>query len=236
MTIAIPLKQGFLRSQEGKPRSTIWAAAEALKVAASQELTIVYLEPGLSLQPYDGLLLPGGEDVDPRHYGRPDLLAQVETSSYEQDAFELSLAQSALSKGIPILGVCRGFQVLNVAHGGTLVPRLSGSTEHFNLQANDDPAHRSTPVHSLRVAPASRLFTVVESERTEVNSIHRGGIEDLGQGLRATAWADDGVIEAIESEDGPWRHAVLFHPEELFLGDQTWQRFFQSFVEAVRAA
>ena len=231
--IGVALKPGFFKAEGAERYTTISAAAMAIAEVGGGVVDIVYLVPGRPRLPINGLLLPGGDDIDPRHYGRPDLLEEVQEANYEQDKFELEMAVWAHRNRLPTLGLCRGFQVLNVSRGGSLIPRLPRAGDHYQEAAERDPDQRRHPVHEITVAPASKLWNVVQSSTAQVNSIHRGGIDRLGHGLRATAWAEqDRIIEAFEADDGSWAHAVLFHPEDLSRLDSRWLRLFRGFVSA----
>lgn len=158
----------------------------------------------------DALLLTGGSDVDPGSYGAP---AHAETHGVwpERDAFELALCRAALERGLPVLGVCRGMEVLNVACGGTLIqhlPELIGSDRHRHTPG-------SFADHEVRLEPGSLAARAVGAERTVVKSHHHQGVDALGDGLGATGWSvPDDVIEAIELERPAFALGVLWHPEE----------------------
>ena len=156
-----------------------------------------------------GLVLTGGEDVDPARYGAAPHPMLGDTDS-GRDAMELALIAAARQRGLPILAICRGIQILNVALGGTLYQDLlserPGPIDHAN----------ETSCHGLEVAPDSRLFRTIGMQRGSVNSRHHQAVRDLAPGLVATAWADDGVIEAAEPAMAgePWMLAVQWHPED----------------------
>jgi putative glutamine amidotransferase len=166
-----------------------------------------------ALQAVDGLLLTGGEDVDPAWYGAaPSPL--LDPPSRERDLFELALFAVARQRQLPILGICRGIQLVNVALGGTLIQDIPserpGPVEHRPSGSRDSRSHR------IRLEPGSRAAEALGSLSLIVNSAHHQAIRDLALGLRATGWTDDGLIEAVESTgDDSWLLAVQWHPEEM---------------------
>jgi len=154
-----------------------------------------------------GLLLSGGTDLDPARYGA-SRNANTGCARPDRDAWELALARVALDRGLPMLGVCRGMQVLNVELGGTLVqhlPERVGSDAH-------SPTVGVHGRHRVRFADGSLLATLLGTS-AEVATYHHQAVETLGAGLVATAWADDGVIEAAELPGGAWVAVVQWHPE-----------------------
>ncbi|WP_243094896.1 gamma-glutamyl-gamma-aminobutyrate hydrolase family protein [Thermus thalpophilus] len=159
----------------------------------------------------DGLLLPGGGDVDPRHYGETPHPKLGEVSP-ERDNHELFLARYALEKGLPTLGVCRGVQVMNVALGGSLYQDLpaQGFTKVDHYQKSPPPALAHS-VRQVAESPLSRLFP----EAFPVNSYHHQGIKVLGRGLKPIAVAPDGLVEAVILEGHPLFLGVQWHPELL---------------------
>jgi putative glutamine amidotransferase len=177
-----------------------------------------------TLDALDGLVLSGGNDVDPASYGEEP---HVETGGVrpERDRAELALLQGALARDMPLLAVCRGSQLLNVARGGDLVQHLP--------EIVGDERHRETPgvfsSHGIRVDPASRLGTIV-GEHGPVQSHHHQGFGHVGEGLRETAWADDGTLEAVEDTSKRFALGVLWHPEE---GED--EALFRGLVEAAAA-
>ncbi len=153
-----------------------------------------------------GLVVTGGADVDPARYGAP---ADPHTGAPrgDRDAWELLLVRSALAKRLPVLAICRGMQVLNVALGGTLVqhlPDVVGSEQHC-------PTPGVHGRHDVRLEPSSRIGALLGSSAT-VATYHHQAVADLGSGLSATGWTDDGIVEAVELEDG-WAVGVQWHPE-----------------------
>lgn len=175
----------------------------------------VILAPGETdaarlLDRLDGLLLSGGGDIAPHAYGgRPH--ETIYAVSEERDAFEFALTRAALARDdFPLLCICRGTQVLNVVCGGTL-------HEHVPERFGERVPHRRPPRlsahHSVRIEPASRLAAIVGTTSADVCSWHHQAIDRVGDGLRAVAWAEDGVIEAVEHVRHPHCLGVQWHPE-----------------------
>ena len=185
----------------------------------------VELPPGTPALPdLDGLLLPGGWDVDPAFYGEPkdDKVGPIDR---ELDETELRLFQQAREKEIPVLGICRGQQVINVAMGGSLVQHLEG----HEVRA----LGRSHLAHTIEVDPSSELGRAAGEHKIRVNSFHHQAIRRLASGLHQTAKGEDGTVEGVESDDG-LIVAVQCHPEELTT-DLPWaQRLFERFVARAR--
>jgi putative glutamine amidotransferase len=195
----------------------------AVEAAGAQA---VYLPPGTgSVDELDGLLLPGGWDVDPALYGeKPD--PKIGDIDPELDETEIRLFKLARNEQIPVLGICRGQQVINVAMGGTLVQHLDG----HEVRAFG----RKHLAHTAEVDPASELGHAAEAPEIKVNSLHHQAVRSVAPGLRQTATGDDGTIEGLESDDG-LIVAVQCHPEEL-TGDLPWaKKLFERFVARARA-
>ncbi|MGH7471328.1 MAG: gamma-glutamyl-gamma-aminobutyrate hydrolase family protein [Longimicrobiales bacterium] len=180
----------------------------------------------------DGIFLAGGVDVDPVSY-REDRLDVCGRTDPARDAVELLLTRWAMQEQKPVLGVCRGLQVINVACGGTLQQDLAHRVikhDYFPTQgyARDHIAHDAS------VRPGSRMRAIYDAETIAVNSMHHQGIQQLGAGLDATVLAPDGLIEGVEGTNGAFLLAVQWHPEMLIDRDAGTQRLFQAFVDAAR--
>src|ERR671923_642220 len=177
-----------------------------------------------TLDALDGLLLSGGNDVDPATYGA-DSHRRTAGVDPQRDRAELALLEGALARDMPVLAVCRGSQLLNVARGGDLVQHLP--------DAVGDEKHRETlgvfSDHGVRVDADSRIGALV-GERAPVKSHHHQGFGRLGQGLRESAWADDGTLEGIEDPSKRFVLGVLWHPEE---GEDA--SLFEALVASARA-
>jgi putative glutamine amidotransferase len=172
-----------------------------------------------SIESVDGLLLTGGGDISPARYGAS---FERETSDVddERDRSELALVAAAIERGIPILGICRGAELVNVAFGGTLRQHLAGADGARHTQ----PRRRYETVHHVRLAPESLLAELVGSQELDVNSIHHQGIEMVGNNLDQAGRAEDGLVEVIENRERRLL-AVQWHPECLPLERASKQLF-----------
>ena len=164
------------------------------------------------LERVDALLLVGGPDIDPDRYGVADKLATVSTASGLRLDFDLGLARLALSKKIPVLGICMGCQVLNVAAGGTLYQDIE-----FQVEGHSGPHYRKIDpyltMHDIHIEKDSRLFQIIGKERLEVNSAHHQSVLKTGAGFHASAFSEDGVVECIEHLDHPFAIGIQWHAE-----------------------
>jgi putative glutamine amidotransferase len=163
----------------------------------------------------DGLLLAGGKDVDPRAYGRSPVTVYEDECQPDLDQLEFTLVGWAREDRLPLLGICRGAQVLNVALGGTLWQDL---TLQAGLAGHGGDGADPSPGHDVRIESGSRLLGIAGRRHVYVNSIHHQAIRELGKGLRVSARAPDGVVEAIESTGDWFAVAVQWHPEEMLAG------------------
>lgn len=178
---------------------------------------------------FDGVLLSGGGDVEPGRFGE-SVQAELTSVVPERDRTELTVATEALRLGLPVLGICRGAQVLNVAYGGTLYQDLP--TQRPEMRGHSQTLPRSETVHGVSVAEGSRLAACHGRLDLKVNSFHHQAVKDLAAGLKASAWADDGLIEGFEDPGRPVL-GVQWHPECLWEGRP---EHLGPFVELVRHA
>jgi putative glutamine amidotransferase len=167
---------------------------------------VVAETPDEVLDMIDGLILAGGSDIDPASYGaKPH--PETKGSWPERDRFEIALGTRALERDMPVLGICRGMEMLNVIQGGTLNQHVPGLE-----------LHRHTPGvftdHRVKLEPGTLAARVVGAEHTEVKSAHHQGVEQLGEGVVSSGFADDGLVEALELPGRSFAVGVLWHPEE----------------------
>jgi putative glutamine amidotransferase len=175
--------------------------------------------------------LPGSaSDVDPSRYGRDPLpgLGAVHPLKDETDAHVLAEVER---RGLPLFAICFGMQIWNVARGGTLVQDIQSQLPEAIKHEQGAPRDRRS--HRVRLLAGSRLCELADAEEESVNSHHHQAVESVGEGLRATAWAPDGLVEAIEeTRASRWGVGVQWHPEIAWQGDRLSERLFQSFVNA----
>jgi putative glutamine amidotransferase len=181
----------------------------------------------------DGLLLPGGGDVDPVHYGESihEKCGSIDT---ERDGMELALTRWAIEDGKPLFAICRGIQVLNVALGGSLYQdiqaQVPGALEHTRAPGAP-PSHLA---HAVAVIEDTQLAEILGADPLQVNSRHHQAIKNLAPGLAVAAEATDGIIEAVEVTGQPYAIGVQWHPEDLAGNDAQAQRLFDAFRQSCR--
>lgn len=188
-----------------------------------------------ALEDVAGLVLTGGEDVDPALFGETPHVA-TDPPHHRRDAYEIALAQAALDRRVPTLAICRGAQVVNVALGGSLVQDIPA--QRPGSIAHSPAGKRAERVHRIDIDPDSRLARDLGATSITTNSSHHQSVDRVAAGLRVTARSEDGIIEALESIDPQWwMVAVQWHPEELTATPEDWdRRLFAAFGDAVRAS
>jgi putative glutamine amidotransferase len=227
-----PTEQGEPPQREmtlGLPYLTAVEAAGGLPVVLPP-LVLPAIAP--LLDRLDGICLSGGPDIHPGGYERP-AHPRLGPTWPELDAFEIALAQAAEERGLPILGICRGAQALNVARGGTLHQHLPDVTDGSIQHRQEAPARTST--HEVRVERFSAIGRSLRDEVTAVNTFHHQAVDRLGANLRAVAHAPDGVVEAIEATDHPHVRGVQWHAETL-VDRPAHLALFAGLVDAAAAA
>lgn len=183
----------------------------------------------------DGLLIPGGSDINPARY-HATAHSSVSGIDDQRDETEFSLVRWAVEDDRPILGICRGNQVFNVALGGSLIQDVPSQVQ-TNIKHNYTPLDMDIAryVHDVTIDPDSRIAAILGQTRLPVNSLHHQGIGVVAPGLKVTAHAPDGVIEALEVPDRHFAMSVQWHPEIMIEYDETMPRLFAAFIEAVQA-
>ena len=209
---------GVLRTWDGAERTGLNSAYVRSVVAAGGVPLVLSPLMGhpyaaRALDGVDGLVLTGGEDVDPSWYNA-ELSPRTNPPDRDRDLFELALFAAARQRELPILGICRGIQLVNVALGGTLYQDLPserpGPVDHNRSGARADRSH------AIRLTPGSLAAEALGATALRVNSFHHQGVRDLAPNLVATGWSEDDLIEVVESAAGePWVLAVQWHPEEM---------------------
>lgn len=230
---------GVVRTWDGAERTGVNAAylRSVLAVGGVPLILAPLLGPSYAsraLDGVDGVILTGGEDVDPQWYAA-EPSAFLNPPSRERDLFELALFAAARQRELPILGICRGIQLINVALGGTLFQDLpterAGPVDHY------PSTPRSARGHSVRLAPGSRAAEALGAVSLQVNSFHHQAVRDLAPSLVASGWTEDGVVEAVETNgEAPWLLAVQWHPEEMHAEISAPERgLFRALVERASA-
>jgi putative glutamine amidotransferase len=203
--------------------AAVGASLRLLSAVDQQPLDDAYFD-GL-----DGLVLPGGPDPHPSRWGEP---VHPSTNIDEaRDDLEYAVLAGCLERGIPVLGICRGLQLVNVALGGSLVQDLPpGPVDHRGSR------DRTVLAHDLRLLVGSRMAAISGGTRLRVNTAHHQAVGRLGDRLVASGWAEDGCVEAIEwTADDHWLVAVQYHPEDLHPADPAHLRLFTTFLDQARA-
>ena len=178
----------------------------------------------------DGMLFAGGNDLNPQMYGETQRPITQDVSP-DRDRVESTLMSWALKDDMPVFAICRGFQLLNVHLGGSLyqdvLTDFPGASDHELSSHNKDYTHIA---HTLKLAPNSRFATITHSFEMKANTHHHQGIKKLAHDLRASAWSEDGLIEAVEHTNRTFVLGVQCHPESLYINDHKWAAVFEDFI------
>jgi putative glutamine amidotransferase len=200
---------------------------EAARAGGMEPVPVLTAGP-VSLEGYAGLLLMGGSDVNPKRYGEA-AQAETEQPDDERDEIELELIHNAIEKDLPIFAICRGLQILNVYHGGTLIQHLSSAERH-----DPETDSKVEPVHGVAIEPGSLLANIAGASSWQVNSRHHQAAGQIGAGLRVSARdTEDGTVEALERPDKRFVVAVQWHPEDQALADPEQLKLFRRFADAL---
>jgi putative glutamine amidotransferase len=231
-----PLRAGRVQGWRDAALAVPRAYLDALKRAGARGAVLAPTELSEAeavdcLSGFAGLLLTGGGDIDPARYG-----ATVQPEVYgidaDADAFELALLDAAEGQRLPVLGICRGLQVLNVAHGGTLDQHI---TDRPGLEAHGVPGVAGS-LHPVFVEPGSKLADVLGETKVMASCHHHQAVAEVGRDLQVTARSADGVVEGLELDRDGWVVAVQWHPEDTVESDAAQQGLFDGFVERCRGA
>src|SRR5437867_3039704 len=163
----------------------------------------------------DSLVLTGGGDIHPKFYGREDAMQLVNGVNESRDEYEFALIRRALGSNLPILGICRGMQVFNVALGGTMIPDVQTAGYRNHSKEKDSTID---PRHGVRIEEHTILHSIARTQRGEVNTNHHQAVDNLAHDLRVTAWSPDGLVEGLEWRDPdqkPFLQLVEWHPERM---------------------
>jgi putative glutamine amidotransferase len=227
------------REMEGMMRVRLNEAyVNAARAAGMVPIVVPPLSPDelpVLLGAVDGVILTGGEDVDPAEFGAAKH-PRTQTPHGDRDRCELALARLARERRVPTLAICRGIQVVNVAMGGTLIQDIP--SEHPSDIDHDQSERRTQRVHDIEIESGSMLADAMGASRATVNSSHHQAIARVASGLRVTARAPDGIIEGAESTDPEWwLLGVQWHPEELIRDAQAWDRgLFKALADRLRVS
>ena len=226
------------RALNGEPSARLARSikfyADAVYAAGGDPIVIAAGDP--VPEHYDGLLLAGGADVDPRHYGQPvdARIEQTLTIDHERDALELPLTRGALDGDVPMLCICRGVQMVNVAAGGSLWQDLSLARIDPTMHNQDGRLETWEVAHPAAVDAGSRLADVVGGGAIGVNTFHHQAVAEPAPGFVVTARAPDGTIEGIESPRHRFVVGVQWHPERMVDHHPRHRALFERFVASTR--
>ena len=226
-------------AEKEKARGAESPYVQALLAAGAEkdeiELVSAADAPRVRAKDYDGILFTGGEDVDPSFYGEKKQHESVHDHR-PRDEFEFSLLKGALARRAPVLGICRGVQMINVGFGGTLYQDMKEDAEpQLEHRQTDIGKSRQEPTHSVLVTDANSNLGSIVQRACRVNSLHHQAVKRLGRGLKVTARSEDGFVEAVESaEEYPFLMAVQWHPEEMVSNSGEQREIFVRFVAKCR--
>jgi putative glutamine amidotransferase len=182
----------------------------------------------------DGIFVPGGGDVNPQCYGAAEQHPKTYGIVDARDTLEITLVQWAAQDDLPLLGVCRGHQVVNVALGGTLIQDIPSQVDTtINHSHRPEGVMYPNDGHRVNIDPGSRLAHIIGLTDVEVNTLHHQAVEQAAPGMCVTAYAPDGVVEALEMPDKRFLLSVQWHPEIMF-DDERMQNIFRAFVDSTR--
>jgi putative glutamine amidotransferase len=213
-----------------------WANYEQWLKSSGEDMAVVLLKAGDGETSFvnhcDGVILSGGEDLHPSLYGKPDYITEYNLTdlNFERDKFELGVLEEAEANKIPVLGICRGLQLANTYHKGTLFPDLKNK----GIQGHSDNSQNDS-FHGVTLKENSRLQHIIGVEKGEINSHHHQAADIIGKGLVATAFSDNGVVEGIEKakkHDAEFFLLVQWHPERMDINNPFSGKLRAAFLKA----
>lgn len=232
----IGLTSGFKNIDETVFSSIDYDYIMAVSEAGGLPITLPIVKENILTKNYmkemDGLIFTGGEDISPLLYGE-NPISQIGAVSFVRDKFEMCLFKSAREHHLPIMGICRGMQLINVALGGTLYQdinkQIEGSLGHRSFNKNLEQPH-----HKVSLTKDSRLYTLINKKEIGVNSFHHQSVKEIGKDLKAVAYSNDGIIEAIESVDSTFVLGMQWHPERMTHEYPMFKKIFELFISACK--
>lgn len=217
--------------------------SESLSMAGALPLIMPYLESRIEDEEYikefldeaDGVVLPGGSDIDPALYNSypQKYLGNI---SPERDRWELKILELAMEMGKPILGICRGFQLINIYYGGSLKVDVCGGNDESEIPHMALMVPKYYKTHQLEIRENTKLAEIFKGDEVAVNSYHHQAVDKVGENLVVSAVAPDGFVEGIEDPDYPYLVGVQWHPEMMAAKDPVQFKLFKDFVEFVDKA
>jgi putative glutamine amidotransferase len=199
------------------------AAPVLLPLSMSEDLFEIYIDR------CDGLMVTGGPDLDAAYYGENNMPYNGEVSPY-RDVMELALTKKAIHNNKPVLGICRGIQVINVAMGGTLYQDIHEQIKDRQLIKHSQSAPRWYTTHEVVINKKSFMWDVFNAEKVRVNSFHHQAVKDIAPDFEATAWSEDGIVECIEYRKDCFAAGVQWHPEDLWKQNAVHHELFKRFA------
>lgn len=209
------MKSKYVQSLERAGAQALWIELEDIDKAIEETLEC------------DGLLLPGGADIEPKLYGQT-ATEKCGKPNEKRDFAEPKILEAFLKTGKPIFGICRGVQLINVYFGGTLIQDIKEEQKY----KHSDFLTRAKSIHPISIEKGSKLYDILGTETAEVNSLHHQAIDKVGEGLSVTAKSADSFIEALELADHPFCVAVQWHPEHMSKKSEEQRKLFSAFVSA----
>ncbi len=206
---------------------------EAGGVPILMPLTVDHHVIDIIIKKCDGLMVTGGPDLDARLYGEQNYQFNGEISPL-RDEMEIYAIRTAFEGGKPILGICRGIQVINVTFGGTLYQDIYAQSNRKDMIKHSQSAPRWYPTHEIIIEKGSKVWSAFGSEKAAVNSFHHQAVKDVAPGFKVSSRAPDGIIESIEHETDRFVVGVQWHPEHMWKNDGIYLELFRMFVDSCK--